>query len=137
MAGSFQNKGKAPVYHRAISPSASSRRPRQRVSVPVHQAWWHSEHRVLLPYPDVTLPHRLHLDPERIPVPTVPRSARLHAEKELWFAVMHEEHCRRGVHDVQLGGPPPPLPVVSEEDQEAQAAYQAALTAVLREREEE
>ena len=80
------------------------------------------EHRVPLPYPDVTLPHQVHLDPERIPVLAVPRFARLHAEEvslrrrllmpeqrqnhayasdsprwEVWFAVEHEEQRRRGV----------------------------------------
>ena len=46
----------------------------------MHQARWHSEHRVTLPYPDVTLPHGWHLDPERIPVPTVSWSTRVHLE---------------------------------------------------------
>ncbi|KAE8794462.1 betaine aldehyde dehydrogenase [Hordeum vulgare] len=55
---------------------------------------------------------------------------------ELWFAVKHEEQRRRGVHDVQLGGPLPPPLVVSDEDQEVEAAYQAALEAMLRESEE-
>ncbi|KAE8780127.1 hypothetical protein D1007_46807 [Hordeum vulgare] len=78
MAGSFPNKGKASLYPRAISPPTSSRRPHQRVNVPVHQARWHWEHRVPLPYPDDTLPHQLHLDLERIPVLAV---AQLHTEE--------------------------------------------------------
>ncbi|KAE8788682.1 hypothetical protein D1007_37253 [Hordeum vulgare] len=117
MVEGFPNKGKTPLYPRAISPPSSSHRPRQRVSVPVHQVWWHWEHCVSLPYPDATLPHGWHLDPERIPVSAVSRSARVHAE--------------------ELVGPPPPPPVVSDEDQEAEATYQASLTAVLRDIEEE
>ncbi|KAE8768112.1 cytochrome p450 71c4 [Hordeum vulgare] len=121
--------------------------PRRRVGFPVHQAQWHWEQRVSLPYPDVTLPHDWHLDPKTIPVPVVPRSARVHAEEvsrrrrvltpeqwqnpayadspnwELWIVVEHKEQRRRGVRDVQPGGPPPPPPVVSDEDQEAEAAY--------------
>ncbi|KAE8788354.1 hypothetical protein D1007_37609 [Hordeum vulgare] len=31
--------------------------------------------------PDVALPHHSHLDPERIPVPAVSRSVRVHAEE--------------------------------------------------------
>ncbi|XP_044978574.1 uncharacterized protein LOC123445627 [Hordeum vulgare subsp. vulgare] len=161
MAGDFANKGKAPLFPRATSPTSSSR-PRRRVSVPVRQARWHWEHRVALPYPDVTLPHGWHLDPERIPVSAVPRSTRVHLEEvtkrrrlltaeqrrdptyvadspnwEVWFAVEHEEQRRRGVRQVQPGGLPPPPPVVSDEDQEAEAAYQAALAGVLRNSEEE
>ncbi|KAE8790819.1 pre-mrna-processing factor 39 [Hordeum vulgare] len=41
------------------------------------------------------------------------------------------------MHDVQPGGPPSPQPVVSEEDHEAEAAYQEMLAAILRESEEE
>ncbi|KAE8778153.1 hypothetical protein D1007_48963 [Hordeum vulgare] len=63
MAGSFPNKSKAPLYPHTISPRASTRQPRQRVNVPVHQAWWHWEHRVPLPYPDV-LPGDL--DPDNL-----------------------------------------------------------------------
>ncbi|KAE8786218.1 hypothetical protein D1007_40005 [Hordeum vulgare] len=124
MVGGFPNKGKAPLFPRATSQSSSSR-PRQRVSVPVHQARWHWEHRVALPYPDVTLPHGWHLDPERIPVSAVPRSTRVHLE----------EH-RRGVRQVQPRGPPSASPVVSDEDQEAEAAYHAALAGVLHDSEE-
>ncbi|KAE8795085.1 hypothetical protein D1007_30025 [Hordeum vulgare] len=79
-----------------------------------------------LPYPDVTLLHGWHLDPERIPVPAVSRSTRVHAEEvakqqrlltteqrqdttyavdspnwEAWFAVEHEEQSHRGVRQVQ------------------------------------
>ncbi|KAE8805914.1 hypothetical protein D1007_17913 [Hordeum vulgare] len=86
MAGGFPNKGKAPLYPRAISPSSSSHQPRQRVSVPVHQARWHWKHRVPFPCPDATPPHGWHMDSERIPVSVVPRSARVHAE---------EVSCRR------------------------------------------
>ncbi|KAE8799667.1 hypothetical protein D1007_24913 [Hordeum vulgare] len=81
MANGFPNKGKTPLYPRAISPPWSSHQPRQRVSVPVHQARWHSEHRMSLPYPDITLPHGWHMDPERILVPAMPRSVLLHAEE--------------------------------------------------------
>ncbi|KAE8767021.1 Pre-mRNA-processing factor 39 [Hordeum vulgare] len=56
---------------------------------------------------------------------------------EVWFAVEHEEQRQRGMHNVQIGGPPQPLPVVSDEDQEVKAAYQAAPAAALRESEEE
>ncbi|KAE8778749.1 hypothetical protein D1007_48250 [Hordeum vulgare] len=161
MVGGFPNKGKAPLFPHATSPPSSSR-PRQRVSVLVHQAWWHWEHRVALPYPNVTLPHGWHLDPKRIPVPDVLPSTRVHLEEvtkqrrlltaeqrrdptyavdspnwEVWLAVEHEEQRRRGVRQVQPGGPPPPPPVVSDEDQEAEAAYQSALTGVLRDSEEE
>ncbi|KAE8770181.1 Cytochrome P450 71C4 [Hordeum vulgare] len=94
-----------------------------------------------MPYPDVTLSHHWHMDPERIPVSAVPRSARVHAEEvrryrrlltpeqrqnlacaddspnwELWFTVEHE---------------------VRDEDQEAETAYQAAVAAVLRDSEAE
>ncbi|KAE8814624.1 hypothetical protein D1007_08147 [Hordeum vulgare] len=93
MADGYPNKGKAPLFPRAISPSSSSRRPRQRVSVLVHQARWHWEHRMPLPYSDVTLPHDYHLDSERIPVPAVPRSARVHAEEvtKRWRLLMAEQ----------------------------------------------
>ena len=39
-----------------LSP-ALARRQRVRMNVPVHQAEWHWQHRVPLPYPDATLPH--------------------------------------------------------------------------------
>ncbi|KAE8802624.1 hypothetical protein D1007_21660 [Hordeum vulgare] len=81
MVSGSPNKGKVPLFPCAISSPSSSHRPRQRVSVLVHQARWQWEHHVPLPYPDVTLPHGLHLDPGRIPVPAVPRSARVHAEE--------------------------------------------------------
>ena len=42
---------------------------------------------------------------------------------EVWFAVEHESQSRCGVREVQPGGPPPPLPVVSDEDQEAESTY--------------
>ncbi|KAE8818022.1 hypothetical protein D1007_04392 [Hordeum vulgare] len=117
MAGGFPNKGRAPLYPRAISPPPSSHQPRRRVSVLMHQARWHWKHRVSLPYPDVTLPNGWHLDPERILVSVVSQSARVHAEEP--------------------EGPPPPPPVVSDEDQKVEAAYQAALVVVLRDNEEE
>ncbi|KAE8807610.1 hypothetical protein D1007_16156 [Hordeum vulgare] len=80
-----EDKGKSPVFPVRVLPSpASSRSPRQHVSVPVHQAGWHKEHRV--PYSDVTLRHDWRLDLERIPVPAVPQSTRAHAE---------ELRCRR------------------------------------------
>ena len=105
-------------------PAPAPRRQRQRVNVPVHQAEWHWQHRQPLPYPDVTLPHDWHLDPDRIPVPAVPRTARVHAEEvrrrralltpeqrreaayasdspnwARWFAFEHEEARRRGVRE--------------------------------------
>ena len=114
-----------------------------------------------LPYPDVTLPHDWHLDPEKIPVPVAPRSARAHAEQvrrrralltpehrrdeayafdssnwARWFAFEHEETRRRGVREVDDSMPPPPL-VVREEDQATEDAYQAALAAIYRESEED
>ncbi|KAE8778123.1 hypothetical protein D1007_48988 [Hordeum vulgare] len=55
----------------------------------------------------------------------------------VYFAVEHEERRRRGVRDMQPGGPLPPPPVVSDEDQEVEVAYQATLAAALRESEEE
>ncbi|KAE8794101.1 hypothetical protein D1007_31162 [Hordeum vulgare] len=125
MADSSQNKGKSPVYPRPISPPVSSHRPRERVGIPVHQAQWHWEHRVPLPYPDVTLPHHSHLDPERIPVPAVPWSTRMHAE-EVSRRRSNSTLCTR-----------PTLPTRSDEDEDAEAAYQAALAAALREREDE
>ncbi|KAE8819697.1 hypothetical protein D1007_02357 [Hordeum vulgare] len=92
----------------------------------------------------------------------VPQSARMHAEDvsrrrcqltreqrlnpayaadspnwEVWFALEHEEQRRRGVHVVHPGGPPPPSPVVSDKDQEAETAYEAASASVLCESEEE
>ena len=103
-----------------------------------------------LPYPDATLLHDWHLDPERIPVPAAPRTTRAHAEEvrrrralltleqrdephyavdspnwARWFIFEHEAR-RRGVRGVDRSLPPPPL-VVRDEDQEAEAAYQAAI----------
>ena len=117
----------------------------------MHQAEWHWQHRVPLPYPDATLPHDWHLDPERIPVPAAPRSARAHAEEVRrrralltpeqhaephyavdspnWarsFAFEHMEAGRRGVRGVDRSLPSPAL-VVHDEDREAEAAYQAAI----------
>ena len=81
-SSSGKKKGKAPAVPWCALPSPSSSRPsRQRISVPMHQARWHWEDTIPLPYPDVILPHYWHLDPERIPVPAVPRSARAHAEE--------------------------------------------------------
>ena len=78
-------KGKAPARHSPSLPAlpapASAPRQRQRINVPLHQAEWHWHHRVPLPYLGVTLPHDWHLDPERIPVPAAPRTARAHAEE--------------------------------------------------------
>ena len=59
--GSSKAKGKMPTI--PFSPefllptSAPAHRPRQRVNVQVHQAEWHWQHRVPLPYPDATLPN--------------------------------------------------------------------------------
>ncbi|KAE8790072.1 Cytochrome P450 71C4 [Hordeum vulgare] len=97
----------------------------------MHQARWHWKHRVALPYPDVTLRHDWHLDPERIPVPAVPQSTWVHLEEVTkrrplpWRA---PSAARR---------PSVAPTVVSDEDQEADAAYQAALGGVLRESEED
>ena len=101
-------------------------------------------------YPDVTLPHRWHLDPQRIPVPAVPHTQRAHDDEvrrrraqltpeqcrlheyatdspnwEAWFALEHEEQRRSGVDAVPPLFPPPP-PQVEPEDMEAEAEYQAA-----------
>ena len=58
-------------------PAAPRFRPgRRRLHIPVHQARWHWEYRQPLLYPDVMLPHHWHLDPQRIPVPAVPRTQR-------------------------------------------------------------
>ncbi|KAE8793977.1 hypothetical protein D1007_31265 [Hordeum vulgare] len=75
-----KDKGKSPVI--PVRVPASFRPPRQRVSVPVHQARWHWEHRARLPNVDVTLSHDWHLDPKRITVSAVPQSAMAH-EKEV------------------------------------------------------
>ncbi|KAE8769727.1 hypothetical protein D1007_58625 [Hordeum vulgare] len=84
-ARSNKDKGKSPVTPFPSEflppPPTPARRPRQRINVLVHQAEWHSQHRVPLPYPDTTLPHDWHLDPESIPVPTMPRSVRAHVEE--------------------------------------------------------
>ena len=53
-------KGKSPATYFPSEflpppPSSAPRRQRQRVSVPVHQAEWHWQHRQPLSYPDVTL----------------------------------------------------------------------------------
>ncbi|KAE8770757.1 hypothetical protein D1007_57449 [Hordeum vulgare] len=56
---------------------------------------------------------------------------------EASFAVEHEDQRRRGVRQVQPGGPSLPPPIVSDEDQEAEAAYQVALAGVLHDSEEE
>ena len=104
-----------------------------------------------LPYPDATLPHDWHLDPERIPVPVAPQTVRAHAEEvrrrralltpeqlaephyavdspnwARWFAFEHEEATRRYVRGVDRSLPPSPL-VVCDEDQEAEDAYQAPI----------
>ena len=150
-ADSSKAKGKSPAIpfprEFAPPPPTPARRQRQRVNVPVHQAEWHWQHRMPLPYPDVTLPHDWHLDPERIPVPAVPRSSRAHVEEvrhwrallmseqrcdqayafdspnwARWFSFEHEEARRRGIREVDRTVPPPSL-VVREEDQAAEAAY--------------
>nr|CDM80645.1 unnamed protein product [Triticum aestivum] len=134
-----KSKGKAPVVPFPAEftppPPAPARRQRQRVNVPVHQAEWHWCHRVPLPYPEMTLPHGWHLDPERIPVPVAPRLARTHAEEvrrrrallpleqrrdeayafdspnwARWFAFEHEEARRRSVRERLPGGPCGRLP---------------------------
>ena len=117
------------------------------MNVPVHQAEWHWQHRVPLPYPDITLPHDWHLDPNRIPVPAAPRSARTHPEElrrrralltpeqhgdeayaydspnwARWFTFEHEEARRRDISEVDRTVPPPPL-IVCGEDHAAEAAY--------------
>ena len=127
--GSSNGKGKG--THGASSsraplppppPAATRFRPgRRRLHIPVHQARWHWEYMQPLPYPDVTLPHRWHLDPQRIPVPAVPRTQRAHDDEvrrrraqltpeqrrlseyaadspnwEAWFALKHEEQRRSG-----------------------------------------
>ncbi|KAE8790703.1 hypothetical protein D1007_34908 [Hordeum vulgare] len=138
MAGSSQNKGKSPVY-----PYATFPRRRQCVSVPTDQAQWQWEDHIPLQYLNVTLPHHWHLDLERITVLAVPRA---HAEEvshrwrqltpeqrlkpvyaadtpnwEVWFVLEHEEQRRSSLRDVQPGGPPSHPPVVSNEDQDAEA----------------
>ena len=65
-------KGKAPALATLPAPSRAPRQ-RQRINVSVHQAEWHWQHCVPLSYPDATLPHDWHLDPERILVPAAPR----------------------------------------------------------------
>ncbi|KAE8800567.1 hypothetical protein D1007_24068 [Hordeum vulgare] len=155
---SARDKGKSLTVR--VRTLASSRPPRQRVSIRVHQARQHWEHHIPLPYPNVTLPHDCHLDPKRIRVPAVPWSARAHAKEvrhrweqlaleqwrnlvyavdspdsEAWIAWEYEEQRRRGVPHV-VAGPPPPL-LVREEDQEAKAAYENVLTVVRRASEEE
>uniref|UniRef100_M8BHU3 RIN4 pathogenic type III effector avirulence factor Avr cleavage site domain-containing protein n=1 Tax=Aegilops tauschii TaxID=37682 RepID=M8BHU3_AEGTA len=67
----------------------------------VSSAKWHWEHRISLPYPDMTLPHNWHLDPERIVVPAAPLSMRAHME-EVWFAFEHEEARRHGIWDARM-----------------------------------
>ena len=156
-ASGSKAKGKPPATpfpSEFLPPPPAPRRQRQLVNVLVHQAEWHWQHRQPLPYPDVTLPHDWHLDPDRIPVPAAPQSARAHAKEvrhrralltpeqrrdpayatdspnwARWFAFEHEEARRRGVCEVDRRSPPTPL-VVREEDQ-------AALAAVYRESEED
>ena len=134
-------------------PAVTRFRPgRRRLHIPVHQARWHWEYRQPLPYPDVTLPHTWHLDPNRIPVPRIQRAhddevrrrrALLTPEqrrlpeyatdspnREVWFALEHEEQWRSGV-DAVLSLFPPPPPEVELEDMEAEAEYQAALEEAL------
>ena len=163
-ASGSKAKGKSPAIpfpSEFLPPPPAPRRQRQRVNVPVHQAEWHWQNRQPLSYADVTLPHDWHLDPDRIPVPAAPRSARAHAEEVRrrralltseqrreaayatdspnwvrWFAFEHEEARRRGVREVDRRLPPTPL-VVREEDQAAEDAYQAALATVYRESEED
>ncbi|KAE8804263.1 hypothetical protein D1007_19840 [Hordeum vulgare] len=121
----FFGKGKGKLTPGASSSklSAPPRRcapPRERLYIPVHQARWHWQYRQALPYPDVNLPHGWHLEPDRVPIPVVSRSARAHAEEvrrrralltpeqqrdptytadspewEIWFAV---EHGRERIH---------------------------------------
>ena len=95
-AGSSKANGKAPATPfpaEFLPPPPAPRRQRRRVNVPVHQAEWHWRHRQPLSYPDVTLPHDWHLDPERIPVPPTPRSPRAHAEevRRQWAFLMPEQ----------------------------------------------
>ncbi|KAE8815950.1 hypothetical protein D1007_06486 [Hordeum vulgare] len=56
---------------------------------------------------------------------------------EVWFAVEHEEQHGCGMHEVQPEGPSSPPLVIDDEDQEAEAAYQATLTAILHDTKEE
>ncbi|KAM3385559.1 hypothetical protein ACQJBY_009399 [Aegilops geniculata] len=89
-------------------PAATHFRPgRRRLHIPVHQARWHWEYRQPLPYPDVTLPHRWHMDSQRILVPTVPRTQRAHDDEVRMRRAAHagaasaaRVHCRLP----QLGG---------------------------------
>ncbi|KAE8797522.1 hypothetical protein D1007_27288 [Hordeum vulgare] len=103
------SSSKVPVPPRRCAP------PRERLYILVHQARRHWQYMQALPYPDVNLPHGWHLDPDRIPIPAVSRSARAHAKElrrrralltpeqrrdptyatdypewEVWFAVQHE-----------------------------------------------
>ncbi|KAE8785111.1 hypothetical protein D1007_41185 [Hordeum vulgare] len=69
------SSSKVPVSPRRCVP------PRERLYIPVHQTRWHWQYMQTLPYPDVNLPHGWHLDPDRIHIPAVSRSARAHAEE--------------------------------------------------------
>ncbi|KAE8800569.1 Cytochrome P450 71C4 [Hordeum vulgare] len=83
-ARSSKAKGKSLANHfpwKFLPPLPTlARWPRQRINVPVHQAEWHWQYGMPLPYPDATLPNDWHLDPERIPLPAAPWSARAHAD---------------------------------------------------------
>ncbi|KAE8788076.1 hypothetical protein D1007_37920 [Hordeum vulgare] len=92
---------------------------RERLYIRVHHARWHWQYRRPLQFPNVNLAHGWHLDPQRISIPTVPRSTWAHVEEvrerredltpeqqamrayapnssnwEHWFALEHEEERR-------------------------------------------
>ncbi|KAE8788525.1 hypothetical protein D1007_37453 [Hordeum vulgare] len=119
--------------------------PREHVNVPMHQVEWHWQHSVPLTYPEATLPHDWHLDPERIPVPAVSWSARVLAEQvrrrrvlltpdqrrdlayatdspnwASWFAFEHEEARRHGAHEFNRIVPLPPHVVRDEDHRESE-----------------
>ncbi|KAE8771729.1 hypothetical protein D1007_56382 [Hordeum vulgare] len=142
---SDKNKGKVPAVSWRVLPQLSSTRlPRQQISVPLHRARWHWEHRFPLPYPDVILPQAYHLYPNMILVRAVPQLAHAHAMEvrhrqqqlmpkqrlnltyaahspdwEVWFAFEHEDQRRCGIRDMRAGTPPPL--VIRDEDQEVLA----------------
>ena len=122
-----------------------------RMTAGVDGVW---EYRQPLPYPDVTLPHHWHLEPQRIPVLVVSQSRRAHDEEvrrrrtqltptqrgmpeyaadspnwEAWFVLEHEKQRRRGGDANQSFLPPPPR--VEPEEEEVEAEYQAALDEAL------
>ena len=70
----------APAPTATQAPAApGARRTRRRRYVPEPEVQWHWDNATPVPWPDVHLPDGVHLNPQRIPVPAVPSTARARA----------------------------------------------------------